>query len=105
MLYAPPKPWSQEGSGHLKYSVAKTAVIRLDGLAFLVQQQVKDFKYPYYYTVIRGIVTAPNPVPDCNGGGTLYELAPADPKYKADLEGLLREHNFKGHLEFSRFLS
>lgn len=102
MLYSPPQPWSQEGSGLLKYSVARTVVIRLDGLAFLVQQQVKDFRtYSYYYTVVRGIVTEQFQVPNGNGGRPMYTLEPADPKYKPDLEALLRKDNFKGHVEFS----
>jgi hypothetical protein len=103
MLYTPPEPWGQEGSGHLRYSVVKTRIITFDGLDFLVQQHVKDLGHPYYYTVVRGVVQSQAPMSNGNSGRVLYDLTPADRRYKPDLEKLISQNNFKGHVEFSQF--
>ena len=106
MQYTPPDPWGREGSGHLQYSVAKTVVISLNGLEFLVQQHVKDFKYSYYYIVVRGRITGQFQRQNGKGPETVYCLEPADPRYRGDLEeALIRKSNFRGHLEFSQFPS
>ena len=109
MLYIPPEPWSQEVSGDVKYSVVKTSVIHLDGLAFLVQQQVRDFRedrgYPYYYIAVRGIVTGQFQRENGNGPETVYSLEPADKKYGRGLRDLLIKTNFRGDVEFSQFPS
>ena len=105
MQYTPPEPWGREGSGHLQYSVARTAVIHLDGIDFLVQQHVRDYGYSYYYIVVRGRITDQFQRQNGKGPETVYCLEPADPKYRSDIEGLLKNYNIRGRVEFSQFPS